>query len=68
MILLIEHTLDWGLILQKKQTQINKDKVHQNRLRVEFDYEVIYNIMLTNHTAYKNETPYKGPFVVPQLF
>ena len=24
--------------------------------------------MLTNHTAYKNETAYKGPFVITQCF
>ena len=24
--------------------------------------------MLTNHTAYKSETPYKGPFVITQFF
>ena len=24
--------------------------------------------MLTNHTVYKYETPYKGPFVVTQCF
>ena len=24
--------------------------------------------MLTNHTAYKYETPYKGPFVITQYF
>ena len=24
--------------------------------------------MLTNHTAYKHETPYKGPFVITQFF
>ena len=24
--------------------------------------------MLTNHTAYKYETPYKGPFVITQCF
>ena len=24
--------------------------------------------MLTNHTAYKYETPYKGPFVITQCY
>ena len=24
--------------------------------------------MLTNHTAYKYETPYKGPFLITQCF
>ena len=26
------------------------------------------NVMLTNHTEYKYETPYRGPFVITQCF
>ena len=27
-----------------------------------------YDVMLTYHTAYKYETPYRGPFVITQCF
>ena len=48
--------------------QLNKDNRHKNRNRVEHDYNVGENVMLTKHTAYKYETPYKGPFVITQCF
>ena len=44
--------------------QINKDNIHENRHRVDHDYKVGDNVILTKHTAYKYETPYMGPFVV----
>ena len=51
MILPIEHTVDWELIRQKNQTQIKKYNVCKNRHRVDYDYKVGYNVMLTKHTA-----------------
>ena len=32
------------------------------------DYNVLNKVMLTNHTAYKYETPYKVPFVITLCF
>ena len=68
MILLIEHRVDWELIRQRKQTQNNRDNNCENKHRVEYDYKVGYDVMLTNHTAYKYETPYKGPVAITQCF
>ena len=53
MILPIKHTVDWELIRQRKQTQINKDNTQKNRHRVDHDYKVGDEVMLTKHTAYK---------------
>ena len=63
-ILLIKYEVDWGLLSQKNQAQINKDSIHKNRHRIEYNYRVGDYVILTNHTAYKYETPYKGPFLI----
>ena len=51
MIPLIKHTVDWELIHQLKQTQINKYNIHENKNRVDHDYRVGDKFMLTKHTA-----------------
>ena len=48
--------------------QINRDKSSKNKHRVDYDYKVGNKVMLTNHTSYKYENPYKGPFVITQCF
>ena len=68
MILLITNMVDLELICQKKQTQLNKDNTRGNRHRVEYGYKVGDNVMLTNHTAYKYETPYKVRFLIKKVF
>ena len=35
MILLIKHNVDWELVLQRKQAQINKDNIRKYRNRVD---------------------------------
>ena len=62
--ILIKHRVDWELISQQKYTQINRDNARKNKHRVDYDYIVGYIVMLTNHTAYKYENPYKGPFLI----
>ena len=64
----IKHRVNWEFIRQQKQTQINKDKTHDNKYRVDYDYKVGDKVMLTNHTSYKYETPCKVPFVTTQCF
>ena len=64
----IKHRVDWELIRQKKKTQVNRDNTRENKHRVEYDYKVGDKFMLTNHTTYKYETPYKGPFLITQYF
>ena len=68
MILLIKHRVDWELIRQRKQTQINKDNNRQNKNRVDYDYKVGDKVMLNSHTAYKYETLYKVLFVMKKCF
>ena len=63
-ILLIRHKVDLGLIRQRKQAQINKYDISENRHRVEYDYKVGYKVMLNNHNTYIYETPYKVPFLI----
>ena len=53
MILPIKHRVDWELIRQQKQTQINRDNTQENKHRVEYDYKVGDKFILANHTAYK---------------
>ena len=60
--------VDWELIRQQNQTQINKDNIGKNRKRVDHDYKVGYKVILNNHYAYKYETPYKGPFLITQCW
>ena len=68
MILPVKHRGDWELIRQRKQTQINIDNTCENKHRVDHDYKVGDKVILTNHTAHKYETPYKGPFLITQCF
>ena len=56
----IKDRVDWELICRKKQTQINRDNAGKNKHRVDYDYKVVHKVMLTNHTTYKYEKPYKA--------
>ena len=62
------HKVYWELIRQKNQMQINKDNISKNRHRVDYGYKFGDTVMITNHTAYKYETPYTGPFLIMQCF
>ena len=53
MILPIKHRVDWELISQKNQSQINKYSIRKIKNSVDHDYKVGDNVMLNNHTAYK---------------
>ena len=68
MILRIKHRMDWELIRQKKNMQINRDNTRENKHRVDYDHKVGDKVMLNSHTAYTYETPYKVPFVITQYF
>ena len=48
--------------------QINRDNTREIENRVDYDYKVGDKVMFTNHTAYKYETSYTGPFVITQYF
>ena len=52
MIFPIEHTVDWELIHQQKQAQLNKYSIEEKkRLRVDHNNKVTDNVMVTKHTA-----------------
>ena len=50
-IILIKHMVDWELIRHKRETQINRHSTHENRRRVDYNYKVGDNVMITKHTA-----------------
>ena len=68
MTLLIKHRVDWELIRQKNQTQINSDNTSENKHRVDYDYKFGDKVILNNHIVYKYDTPYKGYFLITQRF
>ena len=68
MILLINHKVDWELMHQQDQTQINKNYICENIKIVDQDYKVRDKFMFNNHAVYKYKTPYKGPFVINQCW
>ena len=42
--------------------------MRKNNKKVEHDYKVIDNAMLTNNSEYNDETPYNGPFLITQYW
>ena len=68
MIIPIQHKVDWELICQLKQAQINKYNTRKNEQRVEDNYKVRDKVMLNKHTKYKYETPYMDPFVITRCW
>ena len=60
--------VDWELIDQKKKAQTNKDNIRKIRYRVDYDYKLGDNAILTKHTAKKCETPYMGSFFITKCF
>ena len=57
-----------GINTSEKKTKINRDNDRENKHRVDYQYNVGDKVMLTYHTAYKHETPYKGTFVITRRF
>ena len=47
----IKHDLDWELIRQKNQAQMNKDNIQKDNKRVDHDYKFGYKVMLDNHAT-----------------
>ena len=56
MVLTIKYTVDWELIRQKNQTQINKDNITENSKRVYHEYKVGDEFMLNNNASIRDET------------
>ena len=68
MIIPIKHMMDWELIRQRNQTQINKDNIRENRKRLDHGYKVRDKVMLNNHAVYKYGTLFKVPFVIKRCW
>ena len=68
MIIPIKHMVDWELIHQQKQTQINKYHIKKNSKRFYHAYKIVDKVMLNNNSALKYETPYKVPFDITQCW
>ena len=49
-IILIKHKVDWELIYQRKQRQINKYNIRENNKIVGNDYKFRDKVMLNNHS------------------
>ena len=47
MVIPIKHEMDGELIRQQKQMKINKDNTRQKKHRLDYDYRVGDNVMLT---------------------
>ena len=48
--------------------QFNKDNTSENKNIFDYDYKVVDDVMNNIYTAKKQETPFKGPFVITQCF
>ena len=68
MILLITHTVDWELIPQQNQTQINKDNIHKilNELTTTIKSEIKSCSIITLHTNMKHHI--RAPFVITRCW
>ena len=64
MILPINHIADWRYIRQRKHAQTNKDVNSKNTTRRDHDYRVGDKVTTNNRSAYKYETPLRGPYKI----
>ena len=64
MILPINHAADWRYIYKRKQTKINKDVDCENTTRIDHNYRVGDKVMTNMSSAYKYETPFRGPYEI----
>ena len=62
MILPIKHMVDWGLLRNWKQMQINKYNIHKNIKSVDHDYKVEDKVIFTNNDDFKYEISCNDPF------
>ena len=52
MILPIKYVSDWEYIRHNKQEQIGKYSICENSTRIDYDYRVGYQVMLSNKSVY----------------
>ena len=66
MIIPINHVVEWGYINQRKQTHINEYASRENTTIIDHDYRVGDKFRTKSRSAYKYETPFRGPYEVVQ--
>ena len=60
MILPMNHIVNWRLIRQRKQAQIDEDLIPKNSTRVDHDYRIGDRVMVGRKNDFKYETIFKG--------
>ena len=68
MILPIKHIADLKFICQRKHAQIEKYIIRKKLTIINYDYRVGYQVLLTNKSEYKCETPFKGTYKIFQTW
>ena len=66
MILPITHIEDRRYICHRKQTQIDNGIIQEKANIIDHDYRVGDKVMKLTKSAYKYETPYRGPYKIVQ--
>ena len=60
---------DWTSIGKRRQIQVDKDALHQNQKRVDYEYIVGQKVLLiTDGIIRKAVDKYTGPYVITQVF
>ena len=54
-ILPIKHVVDWRYIRQCMQEKLEKDVIHENSTRINYNYMVGYQVMLSNKSVYNTK-------------
>ena len=68
MILPINHIANWKYIRQQKQAQIEKYIICEISTRIDYDYNIVYKLMVRRNRDYKYETPLKGLYEIIQTW
>ena len=63
----VKHIANWQRIKDRKQAQINKDNIRENRTRIPHEYQVGDQVLMNDNQAYKYEPQRKGPYQILQV-
>ena len=58
MIITINHIESWRYTGHQKQAQIEKDVIHENSTRTNYDYNIGDKVMVKRNQDYKYGTPF----------
>ena len=60
MILPIDHIVNWRYMLQRKQAQPEKGVIRVNSIRINYDFNIGYKIIVRRNQVYKYKTAFQG--------